>query len=192
MRALLIGFLGLVYAACAPAAVYKWVDEHGNTIYSDRPQPGATELKGDRAVQTVESFKARPKPPTAPTPKALPYDVVAFTAPAADATFRDEGGNVSVAVTLKPALQVQFGHRLALYVDGKPHAKPGSVLSFRLTNVDRGTHQLRAVIVDGAGTEIASGSTTFHMHRTSVKKKPPAKPPAKPQAPKPPAPKPAA
>jgi hypothetical protein len=181
-----IGVLIMLCSVATRGAVYKWVDEKGNTIYSDRPQPGATELAPTGAVQTVESFKARREPPAAPVSRALPYSSVAIIEPAADATFRDDAVDVQVAVSLTPPLQQAFGHKLQLFVDGKPHGKPGPGQSFRLSNVDRGTHQLRAVVIDKDGKEVAAASSAFHMHRTSIEKKASPKPaPVKPPAPKP-------
>ncbi len=171
-------------SAGAAAQVYRTVDEHGNVIYSDRPQPGSEELKGV-GVQTVENppAPAVQRPPT--PPQAQPYTDIVITAPESGATLRDNTGNVQVSAALTPGLQSGFGHRAQLYVDGVPHGEPGAGLAWTLSNVDRGSHTLRLAIVDPDGREVAaSAATTFQLHRT-IKKK------AQPKAPVTPPPRPA-
>lgn len=168
MVRLLLLCLPLVAAVATATEVYKWVDEDGNVIYSDRPREGAQRLEAVE-VQTVEPPPlppARREPP--PVPQARPYETVAVTSPENDATFWDTAGNVSVSVQVSPPLQGHFGHRLVVYLDGEPIAEPGMRTSFELTNVDRGSHTLRAVVIDREGKEVAaSPSSTFHLHRAS-------------------------
>ncbi|MGH8515031.1 MAG: DUF4124 domain-containing protein, partial [Gammaproteobacteria bacterium] len=45
MRMLILCCL-LVITSMAHAAVYKWTDAEGNVQFSDKPQPGAEEVKG--------------------------------------------------------------------------------------------------------------------------------------------------
>jgi len=165
----LIGAVFVLGAAAAP--VYKWVDEDGNVVYSDRPQPGAEQLE-DPQVQTVP---APPLPPQRPEPPAPPqareYRSIAIASPEDDATLRDNTGNVQVQVTLRPPLQVNFGHSLQLYLDGQPHGEPGRATSFTLANVPRGTHTLRAAVLDEDGREVAgSAASVFHLHRTFIRR----------------------
>ncbi|MGE0384427.1 MAG: DUF4124 domain-containing protein [Gammaproteobacteria bacterium] len=161
--------LGLLPAAFA-ADLYKSVDKDGHTVYTDHPVPGAELVKGLGEVPTVESFKPPPPAPAPAKPAGpVPYEVLAVTTPAPEATIRDNTGNLQVIVSLKPALQAQFGHRVVLYVDGKPFSTPGMALTFQLTNLDRGTHTLRARILDSKGGTFESSSLTrFHLHRASV------------------------
>ncbi|KFI23042.1 nuclease [Nitrosococcus oceani] len=44
-KLLLLGVLALLALAPSEAGVFRWIDSTGHTHYSDRPQPGAQELK---------------------------------------------------------------------------------------------------------------------------------------------------
>ncbi|EDZ68197.1 putative nuclease domain protein [Nitrosococcus oceani AFC27] len=44
-KLLLLGVLALLALAPSEAGVFRWIDSAGHTHYSDRPQPGAQELK---------------------------------------------------------------------------------------------------------------------------------------------------
>lgn len=43
-----IGFIILLNASTANAQIYKWVDEHGKTQYTDRPPPPGVPAEGKR------------------------------------------------------------------------------------------------------------------------------------------------
>ena len=43
-----LGFILLLIAATADAQIYKWVDEHGKTQYTDRPPPPDVKAEGKR------------------------------------------------------------------------------------------------------------------------------------------------
>jgi hypothetical protein len=95
------------------------------------------------------------------------YDELRIVAPAEDATVHDNQGNVSITVSVVPALQAQAGDRIVLLLDGRSAAS-GTGGQFTLTGVDRGTHTLAAQVTaaDGA-VRIASAPITFHMWRAS-------------------------
>jgi len=75
---------------------------------------------------------------------------------------------VSVQVEIEPALQLHRDHRIILSLDGKPVAALQSG-AFVLNEVERGTHELRAAVVDAEERElIVSAAVTFHMWQASV------------------------
>ncbi len=154
------------------AAIYKWVDPQGNIIYSDKPRPGAEEVK----IPEAQTYPA-PPPPPAPSPALSPqpqvftdYQKVEITSPANYEAVRENAGNVSVTVSLTPDLQLGLGHKLVLLVDGPQSFQAESTSpQFQFTNLDRGTYTLRAVVVDSKGKEIArSEPSTFHLLRVSI------------------------
>lgn len=151
------------------AAVYKWVDDQGQTQYSDQPHPDAEEVK-DLEVQTY------PAPPPAPGAVETPapplpagYDAIEVQAPANDETIWDNTGNVAVRITLAPALQVALGHKVVVSVDGERISEPEPTTVFQLSNLDRGTHTVQATVVDGDGRDLAVAKpVTFHLKKHSA------------------------
>lgn len=164
------------------ADVYRSVDENGNIIYTDKPTPDAEKIRIDE-IQTIEPPDTPEFTYTPPTPRDEPsqYKVLKITSPADGDAIEDAAGNLSVSVSVEPALSP--GHKIALFVDGNKTGEGGG--SFNLQNVDRGTHSLSAAILDNAGNElIRSGpvSVTLHRHsklhpESTVGKPPPPPPP---------------
>jgi hypothetical protein len=58
---------------------------------------------------------------------------------------------------LEPGLNSDRGDQLALYMDGA-QVSVGSSPQFELNNIDRGTHTLKASVVDNGGKAIISSS----------------------------------
>ena len=157
-----------------PAEVYKWADPQGNVIYSDKPHPGAEEIK-------LPETQAYPAPQTAsptikPEQQSFPgYEKIEIATPANDETIRDNTGNINVSIKLEPELQVDLGHKLVLYVDGVKLPQELTSTLFQFTNLDRGTHTIHAAVVDSAGKELVSSKpSTFHLKRFSSLLSPPA------------------
>lgn len=170
-------FTLLLLCLCAQAAgaAYRWVDESGQVHYSDRPREGATriELGGAQTYQGPRAPATRPAstqeggatPPAAP---AEIYTSLRVVRPGPEETYRNIGGQLPVTLSLSPALKP--GHSVRVYYDGgQVTAWPEKMLSFTLTDIYRGEHNLRAAIVDAQGREVASSeSTTFYVHQTSI------------------------
>ena len=95
------------------------------------------------------------------------YDSVRIIAPLQDATVHDNQGKVDVAVQVSPQLNAAAGDRIALLLDGSVVANTANA-STRLTNIDRGTHTLRAQVTAADGTVLlASPEVRFYMWRAS-------------------------
>lgn len=178
MRYLLFCLL-LPVLAPAHADIYRSVDKDGNVVFSDQPSEGAKKIE----VQDAQTIKLPPagkfkyQPPA--TPPAPRYTGVAVVQPADDQPVRQNDGNITVQVSVTPALK--SGDVVSLLMDGKEVAS-GPATSFTLKNVDRGSHTLQAR-VQGSDGKVWSSSTsvTFHLLRHSI---------IKPQAAPPPPPKP--
>ena len=167
MRALVLLVLVGV-AVVANAAIYRWIDSDGTVTYSDRPQPGSERLK----LTPLQTYNPAPVPNnTASVPTQTrqfeDYDEFAILTPRNDATFRNNGGNINVQLKLEPALRST--HAVGILLNDRTVGEPGSTMSLTLSNVDRGTHRLQAVIMDESGNELArTEPVTFHLQRTSV------------------------
>lgn len=163
---LFISILCFFLLTAASAEVYRSVDKDGNTVFSDQPSPDSELIQLDK-LQTINpppprrAFKYEKKPE-----KAKKYSEISITSPQHDMAVRNNSGSVTVSVATTPALAL--GHSLVLYLDGK-ESDLGVATSKIYTNIDRGSHQIRAVVKDDQGRIlISSKSVTFHLLRQSV------------------------
>ncbi len=163
---ILISVFCLFLAVAATAEVYRSVDRDGTVVFTDKPSPDAELIEVDE-LQTIKpppagDFKYTPPPEK---PKAR-YTEVSITSPQHDAAIRDNGGNVTVNIVTKPRLQ--GSDNLVLYLDGKKNML-GKATAKAFSGLDRGSHQLRAVIKDADDRiQLSSSSVTFHLLRRSV------------------------
>jgi hypothetical protein len=162
--------LMLALGVAQAGKVYKYTLSNGDVVYSDKPPPGdqGEEVK----IEPLQSFTVPPAPPLedstakANEPESVGYTEFKVTNPVNDQTIRDNGGNVSVSLSLTPGLR--GGHSIEVMMDGQSIGR-GSGTSVTLTAVDRGTHTVRASIKDSEGKEIArSNSVIFHLKRGGV------------------------
>lgn len=172
--------LAVALPLVALAGTYKWVDKNGNVHYSDTPPPeGAQEVELPKPM-TFEApdVPHRPAPDRVEAEAAPAYRRFEFISPKQDQVFWAVGGEVPVQLAVEPALR--DGDRVQLFVNGELTANsPLGGLGTTLTDVYRGAHSLRAVIVDVDGNEILSTApVTFHVKQRSI---PPqtARPPGK-------------
>ena len=169
---IIVILLGLLASSSALAQAYTWTDEDGIVHYSDRPQPGATEvdlgkysapqgqLTGSQTAAATIKYRRSMLPPAPSVTTSLEV-----ASPAAEQTLWNIEATLSVSLALSPALQ--SGHRVRVYFDGTPQEVSG--LSFQLQEVYRGAHNLQAEIVDQAGKVlIRSQPSRFYVQQTSV------------------------
>ena len=164
--------LSLLSPICAHSQMYKWVDEDGNVSYSDQPPyKGANTLTPPDLNTTpkVDTPKEKPislldSPPTETT-----YNFFRITSPENDATIRDNQGNFSISLGIKPALNTRQGHYISVFIDDKLVQDKLTSMSINFSNIDRGTHQIRAEVKNKAGKKLSSSNTTtIHLHRKSI------------------------
>jgi hypothetical protein len=170
MKKLLILAL-LALPLMAHAALYKWVDDNGEVVYSDTPPPKQAEEIRPPSLNVTPAVKYKAK--EAPTPEedtaaAVSYTELKVVSPAMEETVRNNNGTLTVTVSLTPELSTEHGHTIAFLVDGKVKVKNSTSLSKTLTFIERGTHTISAKVKDVNGkTVIASDNVTIHMFRGS-------------------------
>lgn len=168
---LLLALLAAGWAMpCDASKIYKWVLPDGSISYSDRPQQeGAQEME----LPSLQLYTPAPLPAAAAAAQggdadqdaALAYEVVRIASPQPDETIRDNSGNVSVQVELRPALQA--GHTVEILFNGSAIGS-GAATTASVTNVDRGSHTVSAVVKDASGKVLASApGVTFHLKQAS-------------------------
>ncbi len=183
MKKMLLTML-LGCALNAQAAVYKWVDEDGNVHFSDEPKhPNAEKIHvpPPSTYTPAPLPKLQPKPPETPVPNQG-YNSFGIGSPANDAVLWDTGGEVMVSVNLDPALKTELGHRLEFSVDGRKIGNSDSS-SYLITNIERGTHQITARVVNINGAALDSDSVTVHVRQRSLLDAPASSTPKVPTAP---------
>lgn len=162
------------------AQIYTWKNADGNTIYSDRPHPDAKtiELKPTNTVQPP------PNPQTSPSNNASSsasdngqasgrsFRSLQIINPADEEAIRSNDGTLSLTVNTDPPLS--SGHRMRIMIDGelREEAVLGngqSTQTLNLSNIDRGSHKITAVVYDAQGNPVQSSpGITVHLKRTSV------------------------
>ena len=160
---LILCFIPLV----AGAAIYRSVDKNGNVSFSDQPQPGAKKLD----LPPIPTYSPpTPEPSTGKGKEkahaAAGYTHFAITTPSNDATIRSNTGTVQIHLSLKPGLQ--SGDHIVLKVDGQPYGGKVATTQITFQNLSRGTHTLKAEVVNAQGKVLISTSAvTIHLHRAS-------------------------
>ena len=177
---LMISALSLFVTGMVSAQLYKSVDEQGNIVYSDTPTPGAEQL----TPPPLSTVKSRPAPasPDAtdtklgdavveePTKKSpTKYTKFSIVQPNNDDTIWDNSGAVPVALQLEPALDTENGHSIWVYVDGQAVVRKSQSLVQPLSNLDRGTHKIRAEIRDEKRKTLKrTKNITVHLKRATA------------------------
>jgi len=174
MCSLAAGLL-LAGATAVGTEVYRSTGEAGEPVFSDQPSPGAERIEVEPAPAVDLEPPPDPEPPAGgdrSRDEGSPYAGFAITTPAEGEGVRTNAGEVTVGLSLPPDLGEDRAVRL--YLDGALAAETAPTEAVTLANVDRGTHRLRAALVDGGGRELASsGTVTFHVLRVSAITKPP-------------------
>jgi hypothetical protein len=160
----------LVSLAASPQEIYRWVDKDGIVHYADQPGApdaelvsypglGAAPPSGDG---TPDLYESQPQDePAGPT-----YQSLSITSPAPEEVFY--GGDPVISVEVELDRDLRSGDQLVIFVDGQ-RAAEGSGLSATLTGLSRGTHFVRAAVLDESGSVvITSGQQTFHLRQASV------------------------
>ena len=191
MRIALILAGMLLSLAAEPQEIYRWVDKDGVVHYAD--QPGAPDAE---RVEIANSNEYEATPPdfgggsTYNQPQAPPsYSSLTITSPAPDEVFF--GADAVITGTAELAGALQSDHTMVFFLDGKRMEAQGK--SVQLSNVERGTHFLRAAVLDQNGALLLSSQQiTFNVRMPSINSpqspqapKPPPKPAPKPAGPKP-------
>lgn len=160
--------------------IYKYVDEHGNTVFTDEPRKGA-EVLDVQPVPTVPAFQVPPTAPERPKPGPFKYNKVVIVSPAHQDNFINETAPIMVQVALSPALRQT--DRLQLMLNGAPHGEPVSGTQFTLNELPRGQYSATVNIVGQNGEVLGTSDTVeFYVKRHSKLMPKPQKPTPKPKS----------
>ncbi|MGY4531410.1 hypothetical protein ACVW0Y_000520 [Pseudomonas sp. TE3786] len=166
-------FCLLLLGLPAVADVYTYIDSEGNRVFTDQPRGNAkkVEIAPTNGMNQSTPPTLRAATPVAPAAELPAYQLLRILVPEPDATIRDgSSGDVIVTLTSDPTLMADHSYRLLL--DGVVAGAPSRSPVFPLSNLDRGTHQLAAEIIDGQGRILErTPSQPMHIVRTSLESK---------------------
>lgn len=174
ISAWLVLILPLVAAPLHAGQVYKWVDARGNVHYSDKPHPGAKQIK----IAPPQSYSAsgsahtaqQPAPPADAQPGAPAQPAIAISSPTPGQSLWNVH-DLTVSVTVTPGLEP--GDSVTFNLDGKSQG-PVNSTSVTFKDVIRGEHTVSASLTRASGAEFSAAPVRFYIHQTSIlHRKPP-------------------
>lgn len=138
------------------AGVYKWQSEDGTIHYSDSPKPGAEELVLPKTAPASQQDQTKGD-----------YTLFEIETPSNEQTLRGADGQVSVGLSINPALQE--GHKIRYIVDGKALDEDLEQTHITLQNLSMGSHSLQAQVIDNSGNSVkATLSVRFHLRQAGL------------------------
>jgi hypothetical protein len=169
MRLVLFTLMSVVSAVALSATVYKWVDENGVTHYSDQPHEKAEKVQ----VAAPQTYKAPPVPVRATASEGSQsqqlnaYQSCEITSPTNNEVFPN-AFSVNAAVQVSPT--PHDGDQLLLLLDGNPVPNfPSTGGSLTIAQIDRGSHNMQAVVQDPKGRTLCqSSNVSFTVLQPSV------------------------
>lgn len=153
----------------AHAEVYRSVNEQGEVVFSDTKTPGSERVR----LPALPTYTPPPipdsRPASGPKTESDSYTAFSFLKPKNDEIVRNNLGIIQVQLQLSPALDYKNKHRIQYYMDGKRHGQLVDKTAIVLSNIDRGSHTLSAVVYDEDGQELISTRTiTVNVERRSL------------------------
>ncbi len=155
----------LLLPVLAQAEIYKSVDAEGNTVYTDKQDPKAEEFIPP-SMNAIQMPKLAPKEDPVEKPAAHSYKELSIVSPSDQQTLRTSSGPVSVQLQVRPELME--GDSISIIIDGSVVVKKTRQLAVTLPGIDRGTHQLSAIIKSSKGKTLKSSKpVTFFLKQHS-------------------------
>jgi len=167
---LILSLLLCFYTTLVPAEtkVYHWVDVDGKNHFADTAPPGTAEI-----IVENKNLIAVPQqqPQQIPTPIEVEKEMIKYqaeiTSPQDDMAIRSNNGTLEVHVKTTP--EKESSQRLQFFLDGQALGEPQISPTIRALNIDRGTHQIQAKLLDEASNILATTQVvTIHLLRVSV------------------------
>ena len=170
MKRLLVLLLVFV-CATANSQIFRRIGPDGQVYFSDQPGPDAEPVDVSPA-QTINLPSVPEQTETAAAETqgdaTVAYTEFSITSPTSDQGVRANDGNVTVHLSLQPALQ--SGHMIVLNVDGEDgkSINSSSGLMVELNNLSRGQHTVMATVIDEDGNIlIKTEPVTFQVLRVA-------------------------
>lgn len=164
--------------AMSKTNVYKQINADGQVEYSDKPNEQSTEM-------VMPQIQVNSTPATTPPgveSKVLDTTTtsdlaknkqeqmhIRISSPIKQQMFISAIREVPVTIMVEPKLNPT--QKVKLLVDNKPFGEPQNTDSFVIKEIERGAHELKAMVLDEQGKILATSEpVTFHQQRQIVKK----------------------
>jgi hypothetical protein len=163
-------------AAVATTTIYSWTDDNGVVHFSDTPgtqQANTVELSVNEVQQNIQTTVIDSNQAdnielisiTTDTEAPLPAATVSLLAPVHQQTIRSNDGDIKVRAVSNRKLNKKL--QAQLVIDGKVNGTPQTDLTWQLTNIDRGSHQIQIQLLNNGKILASSESITVYLHRVS-------------------------
>lgn len=167
---LFLSILLFFYATLASAEtkIYHWVDADGKTHFADTAPPGTAEIiiENKNLVSTPQQQPKRTSNTSTNKEEIIKYQAE-ITTPKDDVAIRSNNGTLEVHIKTTP--EKESTQRLQLFLDGQALGSPQISATIRALNVDRGTHQVQAKLLDEGNNILATTQVvTVHLQRVSI------------------------
>lgn len=175
MKTLLLTVIALLTCLPLQAEIYKYVDENGNVVFSDKRNPAGQDEVVDilptntipSSPQSSQSQLQNRKKPNPNLQKDL-YSELRITAPQPEEAIRANAGAITIKIHSAPPLDAAAGDLIKVFIDGQAAAQ-GISMNVELDSVDRGEHTVQAQIIDTDGQVLkSSDSVKFHVLKHSI------------------------
>ena len=143
--------------------LYKWVDDQGNVHYSDKPQPGAKQIKLAPATTFTAPKSAQTVVPASASDsrtQQVPYSDFEIITPEKDEVLWNVT-SVAVTVGVTPG-GLHEGDQVTITLDGKVQG-PMSSLSATFADLERGEHTVSANLQETDGSVMIAKPVTFYI-----------------------------
>lgn len=168
----LLGFIVLVLSTSVCASIYRYKSNDGSVVYSDAPQQGATQVilpplshYSEPSLPEKTKTVNRDKPIEKMSTSQAYQSVTIINLKNNDTVRNNNTLALIVKAHVKP--QLQKGDQALLLIDDKSMAKGSIVasdLSFTLQGVNRGSHWVKVVIVNGTTQQLISSSKAIKVY----------------------------
>jgi hypothetical protein len=166
----------LLISIISSAAIYMQTDSTGNVSYSDMPSPGAQrqDIASPPAMETSSgNIGNQPSANSLKKAKAQPvteehqaYTDFTITSPAPGETFQNQR-EIPLDIQVSPS--IQKGDSIIIFLDGTQAGEPATGAHFTLHQVNRGTHQVMAKLINNQQAILKSSQpVTFYVHYAAL------------------------
>ena len=158
--------LSLGCSSIASAEIYQSKDKTGAAVFSDiqtnNAKPMVLEPLNTHTPAKTAGF---PFAATSTEPTNTPlnnYETLSIQSPSHDQVIRNQSGQLSVAVAITPALLSQ--HQIQILLDGSAASEPQQSGRFELNEINRGTYQITAQVIDSTTGVVLKSSSAITVH----------------------------
>jgi hypothetical protein len=162
------------------AEVYKTIDQDGNVVYTDIPQPGSAPVTlpqpSTYAPPGASSTSSTPTPPPSAQESIdssgplVVYKSITLMAPQNEAVFTPEAaGSIAASVSVEPGLGPS--DKIEFVLDGATVGGASNGTQTTLSGLTRGTHKILARIVNANGQVLKKSTpVVFYVQQHIIKR----------------------